>query len=420
MSPILNGAAMARSLKDCLERILEKMPLPEAMVSRGDLGGGAAGLAVAFAHLHHRQPNRGFRERAIGYLQVARRCLEDVPMGPGLLGGVAGIAWAHGQVMAALGEPPDQDPCLPLDEVLEEHVRRTRGGPLDLGAGLAGIGVHALARARAGRGSALLEAVLEALRVRALPLDEQGPWQTPPEELPDYLRELAPLGCTNLGLAHGLPGILGLLGKAVSGGWGGPGLGKVLEQSLAWTLDQRHPEEAPSCFGYWIPRGETSAQRRERLLTPSRIAWCYGDLGAGVGLLQATLGTADPALGAAALRICRKAAARPVEASGVVDAGLCHGAAGNVHLFHRLHWATGEPPFLEAARTWLVKVLALEQEHGGFFTWQPGAGDEAGVWHDQRGLLVGQAGIALVLDGCLGGLQGTWDEFLMTDLPTWI
>ena len=104
---------------------------------------------------------------------------------------------------------------------------------------------------------------------------------------------------------------------------------------MNWLIAQRNPLEAPSCFGSWIPKGETASQRKTRSREATRIAWCYGDLGAGMGLLQGALGAGDSAMAEEALSICRTAATRPMAHAGAVDASLCHGHAGNAHVFHR-------------------------------------------------------------------------------------
>ncbi len=81
---------------------------------------------------------------------------------------------------------------------------------------------------------------------------------------------------------------------------------------------------------------------------------------------------AGPSALAAAADIALAAAARPAAASGVVDAGLCHGAAGVAHLFARLHLAPGSAALADAARGWLRRALDLrspDRGPGGFASW---------------------------------------------------
>jgi hypothetical protein len=62
------------------------------------------------------------------------------------------------------------------------------------------------------------------------------------------------------------------------------------------------------------------------------------------------------------MRIALRAAARPFETAGVVDASLCNGAAV-AHNTYRLFLATR---FAQAARLWLARTLATRPERRGF------------------------------------------------------
>jgi hypothetical protein len=87
----------------------------------------------------------------------------------------------------------------------------------------------------------------------------------------------------------------------------------------------------------------------------------------------------------------REAARRPVEGSGAVDAGLCHGSAAMLNIFNRFFQATGEAVFADAAHTWLERTLALKtpgQGIGGYAAWSRGAEDTL-TWVDKPGLMEG-------------------------------
>src|SRR5438093_719443 len=73
---------------------------------------------------------------------------------------------------------------------------------------------------------------------------------------------------------------------------------------------------------------------------PTRVAWCYGDLGIAVALFLAARCVNESSWQNEALALARNVAGRPPEQSGVKDCGLCHGAAGVGHLFNRLFQAT--------------------------------------------------------------------------------
>ena len=120
-----------------------------------------------------------------------------------------------------------------------------------------------------------------------------------------------------------------------------------------------------------------------------------------------------------ALAIARAAAERPEETAGVVDAGLCHGAAGVAHLFHRLFQATGDPTLERAAVAWYDRTLALRRSGagiGGFLAWDPDATGAMG-WRPTSGFLSGAAGVGLALLAGLTPVEPEWDRALQAAIP---
>ncbi|HEU5060714.1 MAG TPA: lanthionine synthetase LanC family protein, partial [Kofleriaceae bacterium] len=106
----------------------------------------------------------------------------------------------------------------------------------------------------------------------------------------------------------------------------------------------------------------------------------------------------SPAWEERALAIARRAAARPDGECGVVDAGLCHGAAGLAHVFNRLHQASGDPALAAAAERWFGRALAMDAPA-------------------EPGILVGSAGLALALLAATGEDEPDWDGFLLLAQP---
>jgi hypothetical protein len=127
----------------------------------------------------------------------------------------------------------------------------------------------------------------------------------------------------------------------------------------------------------------------------------------------------EPAWECEALSIAWRASQRPPKQSGVVDAGLCHGAAGLGHLFNRMYQATGESWLAEAARSWFARALAMRrpgQGIGGYAAWLPGD-DGALTWVADPSLLTGAAGIALALLAATTAVEPAWDRMLLVAIP---
>ena len=99
-----------------------------------------------------------------------------------------------------------------------------------------------------------------------------------------------------------------------------------------------------------------------------------------------------------------------------MDAGLCHGAAGVGHVFHRMYLSTREPRLASAARAWFARAVRMRTANrgfGGYLAHTIAAGGERG-WVASRGFLEGAAGIAVALAGAVDRSQNLgWDRVLL-------
>jgi hypothetical protein len=225
--------------------------------------------------------------------------------------------------------------------------------------------------------------------------------------LPPWKRAIWPDGYYDVGVAHGVPGVIALLGLAHAAGVRPQGAGELLEQTVAWVLSHRVPGAPGSRLPSIVPPNGTGVF--------SRTAWCYGDLGAAAALLVAARGVGEVAWEREARALARSAVARRPEKTGVRDAGLCHGASGLGHLFNRMFQATGDEALGDAARSWIGRALSLRQPGqgiAGFLTLEPDVGDGE-RWEVDASFLTGAAGIALVLLAATSDVEPEWDRLLL-------
>lgn len=375
------------------------------------LSSGQAGLALFFAYLDRARPGRGHGETAAACLDCA---IEDMisqgDFQPHFYGGFPGVAWAIEHLGGQLFEAdPDEDPGEDAAAAVAEHLVRSPvgDGTYDLLGGLVGLGVYALERLPRPLGRECLEKVVAALSATAERHGGQATWLTPPAKLVGELREQYPAGYYSLGMAHGVPGVVALLGEACAAGLPAR---ELLRAAVDWLLHQQLAGKE-SLYAYVAAPGVEPK--------PARLAWCYGDLGVAVALLAAARHVGEPDWERAALALARFAAARPPGTAGVVDAGLCHGAAGLLHQFNRAFQGTGDPDLREAANRWFEQVLALRrpgQGIGGFVAWDPDETGEMG-WRDSPGLLTGAAGVGLALLAAAAAVEPGWDRVLLTAVP---
>ncbi|NYI58646.1 lanthionine synthetase C family protein [Cellulomonas soli] len=189
-----------------------------------------------------------------------------------------------------------------------------------------------------------------------------------------------PGGQYNLGLAHGVPGILAVLGAASSAGIVVPDLDASLhslcERLSVWSFEDEYGADWPS----GIDPQHAVGSRTDA----ARTAWCYGTPG-----VSAALGMAASALGSSSVSTlaesARTAALARVRAGHVDNAAICHGLAG---VLACLDVTPDEAPDLVGAL-----LSAIDPDQHGLMR---GALEECTA--DTSGLLNGTAGVLAALD----------------------
>ncbi len=202
---------------------------------------------------------------------------------PGLYGGFSGVAWVLEHLTGRLLEPPapgEEDPGEEVATALTNYLGRTPWlDDYDLISGLVGFGVWAVERAPRAWGDEAAASVVRRLGELAERRDGGVTWRTPRERMLASEAASHPQGNFNLGVAHGVPGVIGILGEMVAaglpaGGAAGEGTAREARELLAgaveWLLGQRLPGGSPSCFPYAVAPGVEPV--------PARFAWCYGDI----------------------------------------------------------------------------------------------------------------------------------------------
>jgi lantibiotic modifying enzyme len=379
------------------------------------LANGSAGLAIMFAYLNRAHGGHGDKQTAVYFLEQAIEAVAAAPMNSSLYGGVTGVAWAMAHLRGSVFEL-DDDATEMVDSLLKDGLRRGPWrGSYDLIDGLVGFGVYALEQLPRTVGIECLAHVVDRLDEIAERTRDGITWFTSPDLLPDWQRELCPNGYYNLGVAHGMPGVIAFLAQVYALDERKlRGFRKVraktrplLQGAVTWLLAQKGSDNADSLFPSWIAPGSAR--------TDSRVAWCYGDLGIAAALLSAGNCLNDANLKSDAVRLARHVAKRSFDQSGVKDCGFCHGAAGVGHLFNRMFQATGESRLKDAAYGWFQRTLEMrhpERGVAGFAAFRPDH------WSDEVGILEGAAGIALALLATVTPIEPRWDRMLLASFPT--
>jgi hypothetical protein len=333
---------------------------------------------------------------------------------PALYGGLAGAGWVLTHVSDGAGEFLTE-----VDGALIEALREPWSGSFDLIQGLVGLGVYFVERLRAGAETARpgITRVIEQLAATVEASPEGATWFTVPRLLPAWQRTWSPSGYYNLGVAHGVPGVIAYLGIVAA--LGDPALEPVAgqardlcERAGRWLRARALPPDPRGTFPTVVTPEPREPER-------ARTAWCYGDPGIAIAMWSAAVRTgADPAEWRA---LALASVLRPPELCGVVDAAVCHGTAGLAHLANRFFQASGDERFRQGARAWFEQTLAMRRPGegiGGFTVRRPRTADDATpVYQAEPDFLDGAIGIGLALLAGLGGDEPGWDRLILCDLP---
>ncbi len=405
--PLLGGELRRKALQ-CAGEIAEDLVRCLPRMQDDTLGIDSARMAV-YLHYHARSmPGHLAKLPIRQLLDDSMTALETRPMLPALHGGFVGIAWAMAHLADYWMQPGSGDPMEEIDETLLEALTAARwDGDYDLINGLSGIGVYALERLPGKAASALAAAVVRQLEDRCESSEAGIAWFTAPDLMRGTARQESPLGAYNLGMAHGMPGVIGFLGGALAAGILPEQTERLLRGTFAWMLAQLQPAKAPSRFYRCIGPGIDPV--------PARTGWCYGDPGVAIALENAARLAGVPAWSSEARAIARSAAERTLEESGVVDASFCHGAAGLVQIFNRLQHSARDPVLAAAARRWVAELIGMRrigEPYGGFPMRVIGEDGRAG-WEANADMLDGAAGVGLTLLAAATAVEPHWDRLFM-------
>ncbi len=400
--PLLSGALKDRALQLAGTLTKALRPTPAAGHRDASLASGSAGLAVCSGQLARTRSDRQAGDAALTRIEEAIGMLATEPLTSSLYSGFSGIAWAAELVDRLLGTD-GEDRNGDIDDAVTRLLQRCpEHAPYDLINGLTGLGVYALVRwPRPGAAQCLL-GVVEQLARRARHDRDGVSWWTPPSWRGPQREQYWP-GGVDLGVAHGIAGVIPFLARVHSIGLAKQTVRPLLDEAVRWLLAHMVDTKSGPTVPYFVADGVEPR--------PVRSAWCYGDPGVATTLLLAARDVGEPAWAATATGLAVRAATRPPDQTGVVDAGLCHGSAGLAHLFNRMYQMTADQTLADTARFWVERTLELCSAA------VPGRGatltDTAPSACNGHGLLEGTAGVALAMEASSTTVEPVWDQMLL-------
>jgi hypothetical protein len=413
-----------KAVIEIAESVLKKDYLP---IGHAILASSRHDEALLFTYLGRATGEERWLSEGLRSMSLALEDVSTLRTTVGLHSGLCGLGWIYSHlsamgfevsvkesgaagVLATAGGPLDMEEELlaPVDEFLLNAMQQGIPKKYDLISGLVGVGVFFLEREPPDRFVAGISAVLQRLEKEAVWSDCGVAWPTRPPLLSRWFRDQSGTGIFNLGVAHGLPGVIYLLSRIVSENVERDRSSVLLEGALRWLLAHQNPPGSESSFPGYVP-SELACVPDARCRRPmtTRLAWCYGDLGVAAVLLHVAgqLGRAD--LRETARKVLRGCIAREAASNCLEDISLCHGAAGVAHMYNRIYQSDGDTRYREAAIHWFRVALSMRK---------PGEGVGGvksrldGAEHPSPGFLTGGIGVALALLAALTPLEAGWDR----------
>jgi lantibiotic modifying enzyme len=210
----------------------------------------------------------------------------------------------------------------------------------------------------------------------------------------------------NLSLSHGIASIIVFLGKVLETGIYNEKVSILLNGAVQYLLKYKlDREKFLSNFPSWISE--------EDPLSASRLAWCYGDLGISTALWQAAQNAGNKNWEKIAVDVLVDSTARKdIKENTVLDAGLCHGAAGIMHIYNRAYHYTGIEIFKELALYWAEQTLKFATYKDGYAGYKAWRTEKYGGWAPEAGFLEGISGIGLAFISLISDIEPKWDRAL--------
>ncbi|OJJ17058.1 hypothetical protein BKI52_30550 [marine bacterium AO1-C] len=360
--------------------------------------------------------------------QCVTDCLENIDPSMGLsLSGIAGIGWGINYLVSR--EILDKEEVAGYLARLQEVVISSMKLPqeaqnYDLMHGFIGKVLFIIAQYHNGFTSkeVLIEVIqqsLQYLQQTAIKSEAGLAWKYTMHQDMEY----------SLGLSHGQPAILVYLCELLSlnllSEEGQQEIRTMIQAIAQWLMDKRVMGDDQKLM---YPQS-LSFDRPPSLF--NRLAWCYGDPGMAISLLNAGKALNQDIYFQEGKQLILQATGLSLDNARImvnednpseIDMGFCHGVVGVLHMFHRFAQVFEEEAFQQSKAYWLEVMLNNTREDDVYMGWKGTKSEDEGAtfhWIPKETLLEGAAGMGMVLlhDFLMKPTKGLqWDHFFYTDL----
>ncbi|MFU1793601.1 lanthionine synthetase C family protein [Paenibacillus azoreducens] len=384
---------------------------------------GYPGIILLFAELDRQSPEEGWDLIAHQYLLALQEGLQEEGYpNSSMFGGLAGIAFAA-YTVSRNGTRYTRFIRNITDLIIEEVSASLKAfvsgelwpGPgispafYDVIMGLSGSGRYLLEIANDDdRAYKLVIDILKFMVKLTDPITVDGycvpGWYVPQRyQFTEEDKEHFPKGNFNCGLAHGIPGPLVLMSKALQKGIKIDGQVEAIQRICEWLINHAKEDESGLYWPSFVSFEEETANDKNS--ERSRDAWCYGTAGVARALFLAGSILKDEEISRWGIRGYDAIYSRPEKVWNLTGPTFCHGYAGLLYLTLLMAKDTQE----ERYEGYIERILDPLMDC--YDTQAPlGYKDiEIKDGIDKAGILDGAAGIALVLISLNTAGESEWN-----------
>lgn len=381
------------------------------------LAGGSSGLILLFSALDTLFPGEKWDESAHKYILKIKTYLESGKWynNLSLYGGISGVCFAvdmaskGGQRYARFLEQLEQlllnsfqkQYLEPILSYFDQH-KPVPPSLYDLISGIAGAGLYLLKKQEKPGFEELIKKIINTLLRLTKPLTVQG-YEVPgwfisqEDQFNEQDKAHYSEGCFNVGLAHGIPSILGFLSLCYLHGFQEPKLKQTIEILTKWVISKRTQSKMGFSWPTAVPFLEEIGSKPSTDFH-TRDAWCYGAPGVIMSLILASKVLNKKEISSIILPSVHSIIQRPREHRGLPGPMVCHGIAGLLMIIHQIAESTQDSLCLSFIQELKTKLLSYySEEHPfGFKDYDP-TGRGYYKLLDRPGLLEGSSGPLLTL-----------------------
>jgi lantibiotic modifying enzyme len=380
---------------------------------------GFTGVALFYGYLAKHTNDDSYYEKCQKTIDY---CIENLnsTIQPSLYGGFTGLAWTLRHLINMDVFDSDSLSSLGLiDPIIDKSTELfIKEKHYSLMYGLIGIGIYYLeqieSKANTQNAPFLhLQKIVISLNEMAIENGDSIFWI-------DYASTISKKSTTpiyNLGIPHGITGIMCFLSKVFEIGIEKEKIIHLLKGCVKWLLKQKNNFYNIS---YYPPLVGVSYSPH---LT--RLAWSYGDLCSALALLKVAKVLEDEILEEEALSTALITTQRNLRTSNIytkvekdfnyLDIGLCKGTSGGIILYSNLNEHFKNDELRKVQNFWIDLSIKSKNKIGGLGGYKAyvSVDGEAGEWRNDLSFLDGVSGFGLTLISLINPELRKWQNLLL-------